>query len=246
MQTEQPRSTFTTRPALDSMRHLWRDSRAPSRHGDACLADAPVLGDGQPLLVFPMFGGGPESTARLREGLARSGFHCYDWGYGNDTGPRSGSLRTRLRRLEELVIDVFEHERRPVTLLGWGLSGLYARELAKRATPLVRQVITLGTPFNTEAGRCAMLQPLVDASGRLPAALQAQLRERPPVPCTSIYTMADALVPWPMCIEAPSSASESIMVSARGHRALADDPQVRRIVADRLAQPEDEWQPYGG
>lgn len=241
MQTEQPRSTFTTRPVLDSMRQTWREPREPQHHEPAS-----ATGEGQPLLAFPMFGGGPESTARLRDALGRSGFHCYDWGYGNDTGPRSGSLRNRLRRLEELVIDVFEHERRPVTLLGWGLSGLYARELAKRATPLVRQVITLGTPFNTDAGRCAMLQPLLDASGRLPEALQRQLRERPPVPCTSIYTMADALVPWPMCIEAPSPASESIAVPARGHRALADDPQVRRIVADRLAQPEDEWQPYGG
>jgi hypothetical protein len=244
METPQ-RSAFTTRPVLDSLRHRWHRSSHPAAPPREVRVLPPLrTGAGEPLLVFPMFGAGAESTAPLRDALGRAGFHCHDWGCGNDIGPSSGSLRRRLRRLEELVIDIFERERRPLTLLGWGFSGLYARELAKRATPLVRQVITLGTPFNAGAGRCAMLQPLADESGRLSPAVQRQLRERPPVPCTSIYTMSDALVPWPMCVEAPSPVSESIMVPARGHRALADDPQVRRIVADRLAQPARAWQPY--
>jgi hypothetical protein len=244
MQTGQPRSAFTTRPALDSWRQPWRGvASSPVPRESRVLAPLKT-GAGQPLLVFPMFGAGPESTARLRDALARAGFHCHDWGHGRDEGPHSGSLRQRLRRLEEGIIDIFEAEREPVTLVGWGFSGLYARELAKHATPLVRQVITLGTPFNTGAGQCAMLRPLLDDSGRLPLAVQQQLRERPPVPCTSIYSMSDALVPWPMCIEPPSPASESIMVPALGHRALADHPQVRRIIADRLAQRAGSWQPY--
>lgn len=204
------------------------------------------LGEGQAALVFPMFGAGPESTARLRAALDAAGFRTHDWGYGEDTGPRSGSLRNRLRRLEELVIDIFEAERSIVTLIGWGFSGIYARELAKRTAPLVRQVITLGTPFNAAAGECAMLRPLQDETGRLPPDLQQQLRERPPVPCTSIYTMSDRAVPWQMCVEPDSPLSQSIMVPAAGHRTLADHPEVRRIIADRMAQPEDDWRPFAG
>lgn len=202
------------------------------------------IGEGQAALVFPMFGAGPESTARLRAALDGAGFRTHDWGYGEDTGPRSGSLRNRLCRLEERVIDIFEAERSTMTLIGWGFSGIYARELAKRTAPLVRQVITLGTPFNAAAGNCALLRPLHDESGRLPSDLQQQLRERPPVPCTSIYTMSDRAVPWQMCVEADSPLSQSIMVPAAGHRALADHPEVRRIIADRMAQPNGEWRPF--
>jgi hypothetical protein len=238
----------------------WTSSRAPRpgallqqwqawQHAPRALAlDEPgrMVGEGQAALVFPMFGAGPESTARLRTALDRAGFRPHDWGHGEDTGPRSGSLRNRLRRLEELVIDIFEAERSTVTLIGWGLSGIYARELAKRTAPLVRQVITLGTPFNAAAGHCELLRPLQDESGRLPPDVQRQLRERPPVPCTSIYTMSDRAVPWPMCVEADSPLSQSIMVPATGHRALADHPEVRRIIADRMAQPDGEWRPFPG
>ena len=39
----------------------------------------------------------------------------------------------------------------PATLIGWSLGGIYARELGKLMGPRIRQVITIGTPFNTEA-----------------------------------------------------------------------------------------------
>lgn len=230
-------------PASGALLHQWQEW-----HAAASTAHRPggPPGQGEAALVFPMFGTGPESTARLRAALDAAGFCSHDWGYGEDTGPRSGSLDHRLRRLEELVIDIFEARRSTVTLIGWGFSGLYARELAKRATPLVRQVITLGTPFNTAAGDCAMLGPLHDASGRLPADLRQQLRECPPVPCTSIYTMSDGAVPWSMCVEPVSPLSRSIMVPAASHRALADHPAVRRIIVDRMARPEEELRALAG
>lgn len=230
-------------PMAGALLHQWQAWQHAPR---ALHEPGGAVGQGQAALVFPMFGAGPESTAGLRAALDGAGFRTHDWGCGEDTGPRSGSLRNRLRRLEELVIDVFEAERRAVTLIGWGFSGIYARELAKRTAPLVRQVITLGTPCNGAAGRCAMLDPLQDESGRLPPDLQQQLRERPPVPCTSIYTMSDRAVPWQMCVEADSLLSQSIMVPAASHRALADHPEVRRIIVDRMAQPDGEWRPFAG
>jgi pimeloyl-ACP methyl ester carboxylesterase len=39
-----------------------------------------------------------------------------------------------------------------VSLVGWSLGGIYARELAKRCPDRVRQVITLGTPFASMRG----------------------------------------------------------------------------------------------
>lgn len=222
-------------------RTLWaRGDRSPLPASRASEA----VGRGEPVLVFPMFGAGAESTARLRAALDRQGFASHDWGYGIDTGPRTSDMRHRLQRLEEVVIDIFEAERQPVTLLGWGLSGIYARELAKRAAPLVRQVITLGTPISPSAGRCPMLQPLEDAPGRLNPEMAVQLKVRPPVPCTSIYSMGDRAVPWQMCLAPESFNSENILVAAPSHRELADHPRVREIIVDRLAQPQDEWRPF--
>ena len=234
-------SLMSRAPVSGALLHQWHEWHLAPR---TAHERGRASGQGQAALVFPMFGAGAESTAALRAALDGAGFCTHDWGCGADTGPRSGSLRHLLRRLEELVIDIFEAERSTVTLIGWGFSGFYARELAKRTAPLVRQVITLGTPFNTAAGHCAMLHPLHDASGRLPADLQQQLRERPPVPCTSIYTMSDGAVPWSMCVEPASQGSQSIMVPAASHRALADHPEVRRIIFDRMAHAAGAWRPF--
>src|SRR5665647_161155 len=134
------------RPMLDALRWPW--SHWPHSASRTTADGKLYVGDGQPVMVYPVFGGGAASTARLRAVLDKVGFTSYDWGQGIDRGPVGMRLSRWLRQLEERVIDVFEVERRPLTLVGWGLSGIYARELAKRTTPLVRQVITLSTPFN--------------------------------------------------------------------------------------------------
>ena len=139
-------------PALDLFLQpvralLKRCAPTVRREGDATL----YLGQGQLVIVCPVLGGGPDSTAPLRRLLNDAGFVSYDWGMGVDTGPRDRNLNRWLRALEERVIEVAEAEGSCVSLLGWSLSGIYAREVAKRTNPLVRQVITLGTPFNTMA-----------------------------------------------------------------------------------------------
>ena len=151
----------------------------------------------------------------MRAVLDEAGFTSYDWGQGVDKGPQGLGLSHCLRRLEEQVIDAFEIERRPITLVGWGLSGIYAREVAKRTTPMVRQVITLGTPINlTAPGQppCSMLRALQDKQGHLDPAVALRLRQRPPVPCTSIYSMTDNAVPWQMCLQTESLMSENVLV----------------------------------
>jgi hypothetical protein len=241
-------SSFTPAPVLDALRPLQRlihRATQPCRHTDQGKL---YLGDGQPVMVFPVFGGGAESTWRLRLTLRDAGFRPHDWGLGVDEGPGDVGLSQCLRRLEEQVIEVFEDSRRTVTLLGWGLSGIYAREVAKRMSPLVRQVITLGTPFRVsgESSRhCAMLRALCVSGERTEASLWMRLRQRPPVPFTSIYSESDAVVPWQMCMEVESPDSENIRIESATHLELPLHPQVLEVVSHRLAQPEDDWRPYG-
>jgi Alpha/beta hydrolase family len=235
-------------PALTALRSplralLKRCAPAIRRDGDNTI----YLGQGQPVIVFPVLGGGPDSTAPLRKLLDESGFVTYDWGMGVDTGPRDRNLNRWLRELEERVIDVAETEGSSVSLLGWSLGGIYARELAKRTNPLVRQVITLGTPFNTEAEtgrRCPLFKVLESGYGNMAVNIRHRLRQRPPVPCTSIYSKTDGLVPWELCVEAESAESENIEVEGATHRGLPSHPKVLEAITHRLAQPEGGWRPF--
>jgi pimeloyl-ACP methyl ester carboxylesterase len=204
-------------------------------------------GEGQPVIVFPRQNAGPECTAALRRLLAEAGFRAHDWGHGMDEGPRAMGLSRFLRKLEDCVIDVFEVTQAPVTLLGWGLSGIYARELAKRANPLVRQVITLGTPFNTAADpqrQCRVIAMLDSGAERLPFAVRQRLRQRPPVPCTSLFSKDDGLVRWEQCVETETQISENVEVSGARHEELAGHPKAVEVITHRLAQPGDGWKPF--
>ena len=65
-------------------------------------------------------------------------------GSGAQSRPARGRVRTGARHV--CASSVREHGR-PVSLIGWSLGGLYARELAKQSPEMVRLVITSGSPF---------------------------------------------------------------------------------------------------
>ena len=172
-------------------------------------------GDGHPVLVLPGFGASDASTRVLRGYLRDRGYHVHAWRLGRNLGPRAGTvegLRSRVRELAE------RHGRR-MSLVGWSLGGIYAREIARAAPMVVRQVITLGSPFH--------------------------LYDRRPlhVPSTAVFTRGDAVVSWRTCVEETSPTSQSVEVPG-SHSGLGHNPAVLWIVADRLGQPEGSWRPF--
>ena len=68
-----------------------------------------------------------------------------------NTGP-DGVLDDWLGSLDDRVRELHREHGRKVSLVGWSLGGMYAREIAKRCPEAVRQVITLATPFASWAG----------------------------------------------------------------------------------------------
>ncbi|AMO25220.1 hypothetical protein UC35_02740 [Ramlibacter tataouinensis] len=206
---------------------------------------ADVVGDGHPVVVYPGLGAGALTTAHLRRYLKDSGFTVHDWGGGVNTGPE-GSFDEWLLRLEERLERLHARHQRKVSLIGWSLGGVYARELAKRRPEMVRQVITLATPFaalaqGNHAGTVFKL--LNHDKAQLEPHVEARIRECPPVPTTSIYSRSDGIVSWRGCLERRTLRSESVEVHA-SHLGIVSHPQVLRIIADRLAQPEGSWQPH--
>jgi hypothetical protein len=63
------------------------------------------------------------------------------------------------------------------------------------------------------------------------------------VPTTSIYSRSDGMVSWRGCLEQRAPEVENVAVDA-SHLGMPTHPDVLRIVADRLAQPEGRWRPY--
>ena len=66
---------------------------------------------------------------------------------GRNMGPRNGLDNLTSAIVERIQEISAENGGAKVSLIGWSLGGIYAREIAKVAPELIRQVITLGTPF---------------------------------------------------------------------------------------------------
>jgi pimeloyl-ACP methyl ester carboxylesterase len=229
-----------------SLALLALEFRAPLEFG-AVLAAWPALtrapaSDGHTVLVFPGLSASDASTVPLRGYLGMLGYRTLGWSQGFNFGPRAGVLRTAKRDLERAC----ESSGRKVSLIGWSLGGVYARELAKEMPQLVRGVITLGTPFagspkSTNAWRMYQL-----TSGRDIEREHAQfdLPGAPPVPTTSVYSRTDGIVAWQGSIQHPDhTETENIEVVA-SHIGLGLNPSTWWAVADRLAQPEGRWRPF--
>jgi pimeloyl-ACP methyl ester carboxylesterase len=201
-------------------------------------------GDGHPILVLPGFMASDISTEILRRFLKSLGYEAYPWKLGRNFADFDEKERLMLERLRWL----HEKYNRKVSIVGWSLGGVYARELAKAEPDLVRQVITLGSPFRgiKEENNAVWVYEWI--SGKkikdVDADLVAQIAQTPPVPTTAIFTRTDGIVSWKCCIEAEEGAITENIEVIGSHCGLGHNPMVLMHVAERLAQAEGAWKPY--
>jgi len=200
-------------------------------------------GDGQPVLVIPGLVASDVSTRPLRAFLKSHGYPVHGWGLGRNFGLRPGVQDNMMSRLDEL----YRRYERKISIVGWSLGGVYARQLAKLVPQQVRQVITLGSPFAghpraTNAWRIYEL-----ASGQRvdqrDLRFGGNIEEPPPVPATAIYSRSDGVCAWQCCVEKEAPQAENIEVQG-SHCGLGHHPAAVYAVADRLAQPETNWKPF--
>lgn len=202
-------------------------------------------GDGHPVVFFPGLATDRRALAPLRNCCEKLGYDVHDWELGFNTGP-SGGLDEWMQGLAHHVAGLSASSGRRVSLVGWSLGGIYAREIAKLRPESVRQVVTLGTPFagsgaDTNVGWiCGQLPggaPQVDP------ALSARLKITPGVPTSSIYSRSDGVVAWQACLLQAGRRAENIEVDG-SHLGLPWNPKVIAVVADRLSQPEGAWRRF--
>jgi len=225
--------------------------RAVFEYGQTLLLSIPMQyispkGDGHSVIIFPGLGAADGSTHYVRTFLSNIGYETHTWGLGRNYGPREG-IEKLTADLENRVRSIASQNNAKVSLIGWSLGGIYAREIAKVAPELVRQVITLGTPFKgaASATNATLFYELLskDKNHSDPDIVNS-ISKKPDVPFTSMYSKSDGVVSWECSLEEESSISENIEVPYASHLGLGHNPISMYILADRLSQPEDNWQRY--
>lgn len=202
-------------------------------------------GDGHSVLVLPGFMGSDASTWPLRSTLRRLGYDAVPWRLGRNLGPTRAIALGLPRRLKEACARGGQR----VSLVGVSLGGVFARDLACRHPDLVRQVVTLGSPFRLPpqaTGRHRThAEPLYRALQPWHVAARPLPGDRParPVPLTAVYTRTDGVVPWQSCMEEDGPTCENVEVWG-SHSGLGHNPLALAVVVDRLAQPDGAWQPF--
>lgn len=224
--------------------------RAVAERG-AMTAALPLLkrlpqGDGHPVLVLPGFTAGDQSTAPLRKLLRDLNYRSFAWRLGRNLGPTPDIIGGIVARFERIVDEYGE----PVSLVGWSLGGIYARELARQFPASVRQVITLGSPIHMVAGDRSAASRTWDSLRHRhdPETIDRRSireSEKPAldVPATSVYTRTDGIVHWSTCLIRRGPASENIEVYG-SHCGLGYNTAAVYAVADRLAQPAGAWRHF--
>lgn len=201
-------------------------------------------GDNHPVLVLPGFLASSNSTRPLRQYLADLGYRAHRWKLGYNMG-YSLKLHYGMRdRVTELV----ERYGEKISLVGWSLGGVYARELAREMPAIVRQVITMGSPFRGHPSSSNVEKIFNMFSefpyDKMPVSFLQHMALPPPVPTTALYTRGDGVVAWQSTVEVSDREDVENIHVGGAHMGLGFNPRVLYVLANRLAQPEGDWRPF--
>ena len=201
-------------------------------------------GDGHPVLVLPGFMASDLSTAPLRKYLNKLNYTALGWNLG-----RNYAKVQFLEVLSERIDELYHLYGEKISLVGWSLGGIYARQLAKAKPQMIRQVITLGSPFRgvSQPNNVAWIYNLISGGKRVEDADPKLLADLPlpaPVPTTAIYTKEDGVVPWELCLEEKETDIHQNIQVRGSHLGLGVNHAVLHIIADRLQYSAKNWQHF--
>ncbi len=202
-------------------------------------------GDGHPVLVIPGFLGSDLSTGRVRRFIERLGYTPYGWDQERNLG-NLDKLNTVIQKIEEL----HDQHQTKVSLLGWSLGGVYARQLAKAKPESVRQVITMGSPFAgiNEPNNAKWLFDIINRGKEISEENKKRwmldIPAPAPVPTTAIYSKNDGIVPWQACMEITEDELRQNIEIEGCHFGLGHNPEVWKILEDRLQYSQKNWKKF--
>ncbi len=229
-------------PQRPALHHTLLEARAGLELG-AWLAALPIMrrkiaGQPHPVLVIPGFFASDTATWPLRHLLHRWGHRALGWELGRNLGAKPGTFDHLLRMIEATAVAADQR----VSLIGWSLGGIFARELSRTRPDLVRCVVSLGSPIHgPESSSLAPLFKRLNPRAKAPSPdAQRNRIQSPPVPCTAIYTRSDGIVHWRAALEPAGQRTENIRVLG-SHMGLAHNPLALYAIFDRLEQEPENW-----
>ena len=232
----------------------WLTMAEPWRAGFEALGlftFAPLMalapnGDGHAVLVLRGFATSDHATALLRRFLVHRGYDARSWDLGWNLDHKTVGEQGEL--IAKRIAALHAESGRTISLVGWSLGGVIAREAARRMPDEVRNVITLGSPFAGDPRANAVGRLYERLSGNIidtPATLARYAHGHEPlrVPSTAVFSRTDGIAAWRNCIGAEDDINENLEVVS-SHFGLIANPAVLHLVADRLAQPEAGWRRF--
>jgi len=179
---------------------------------------APRAAHPRPVIVVPGFLAHVAVMRPLMRALAAAGHTVEDWGLGTNLGPNRDNLAALAGRARAL------HERTgmKITLVGWSLGGLFAREAAKLAGDAVDLVVTLGTPFSgsLRANNAWRLYQFVAGHDVDHPPIDGDLAAKPPVRTVALWSAADGIVAVDSARGKPGERDEAVELHCT-HMAMA-------------------------
>ena len=208
-------------------------------------------GHGEAVVLVPGFLGDDRYLTEMHLWLRRIGYRPYFSGIGRNVD--CPDLLTT--RLVMTIKQAYEDTKQPVAVVGHSLGGMLARAAGHREPEIVRQVITMGSPF-----RSVRAHPLVlSAANFVRSNIVRERKHRkevsancftPQCSCefvralrddpspddfirAAIFSKVDGVVDWRSCIEDEDDLNTEVTAT---HIGMAFNPDVYRSVATLLAQ----------
>ncbi|MEL6858053.1 MAG: alpha/beta hydrolase [Pseudomonadota bacterium] len=197
------------------------------------LAMAP-RGDGRKIVLLPGFTSPEMALLPLATYLKFLGYDASTWGLGINGGDVDGLTARFGPKIEAMA----EASNSQITLIGWSLGGVIARETARLYSDSVREVITMGTPLiggpkYTSVGALYAWKEGMDMD-----AFEREVHERNSIglsqPLTVIYSKSDGVVGWQAARDTYNAQARNVEVRST-HMALGANATVWEIIAKTLA-----------
>lgn len=206
---------------------VWRTSRSLNT-----LAAAMPSGDGRPVMLIPGLLASGRRMEAMRHVLLSAGYGAHDWGLGRNCGPRADILD----RIDASISAIARNHGAPVTLVGWSLGGLYAREYAKTMPHRVRGIVTMGTPFSGDP-RANHAWRIYEKVAGFPVdapPFPCRREEKPPVPTIALWSRRDGVIQPDCAAGQPEERDRAIEVDCT-HMGFAAAPEGIAAVGRALA-----------
>lgn len=199
-------------------------------------------GDGRPIMLLPGLVNSDRSNIVMKRYLIALGYRVEGWRLGRNTGTRAvgGEGEKLLARLRQYHDDAGE----PVTLIGVSLGGILARFAAHREPALVREVITVSSPFAGDPRATNVWRAFEWLSGEKIDSPNVMARREEvaaplPVPATAIWSASDGLVNGAICHD---EHTRSIEIDS-SHMGVQMNPLTLRAIAEVLGAPQGRGSP---